>query len=296
MERISLALAAGLVAAFNPCGFALLPSYLTLLIAEPGAGGGWRALRLSAAMTAGFVTVFGVFGLLISALTTSIHQYLPWLTIVVGLALTGLGGWLVTGRELMLRLPRLQAGGLSGSLAGLYGYGASYAVASLSCTIAPFLAVTGLVSDGTGIVAGLAAFAAYGAGMGLVVGFLSMLVALAHDAAVARARRILPYVSRVSGVLLLVAGLYVAYYGWYETRLNAGAAADSPVVRTATEIQGALSTWIDQLGICWTAAAFGGLAAGTVTARGLWRHRRHRRHSATPGLRGRPMSRRDRDG
>ena len=39
MEEIPLALAAGLVAAFNPCGFALLPSYLTLLIATPGAGG-----------------------------------------------------------------------------------------------------------------------------------------------------------------------------------------------------------------------------------------------------------------
>ncbi|TDD35649.1 cytochrome c biogenesis protein CcdA [Actinomadura sp. KC06] len=277
MEEISLALAAGLVAAFNPCGFALLPSYLTLLIAAPGAGGVWRALRLSAAMTAGFVTVFGAFGLLISALTSSIHQYLPWVTIVMGLVLVALGGWLVTGRELMLRLPRLQAGGLSGSLAGLYGYGASYAVASLSCTIAPFLAVTGLVSDGTGIVAGLAAFAAYGVGMGLVVGFLSMLVALAHDAAVARTRRILPYVSRVSGALLLLAGAYVAYYGWYETRVNAGAEADSPVVRTATEIQGALSDWIDRIGIWWIAAAFGVLTAGTVTARSLWRHHRSTR-------------------
>ncbi|TDB74439.1 cytochrome c biogenesis protein CcdA [Actinomadura sp. KC216] len=274
MEEISLALAAGLVAAFNPCGFALLPSYLTLLIAGPGGGGVWRALRLSAAMTAGFVTVFGVFGLLISALTASIHQYLPWLTIVVGVVLVALGGWLVTGRELLLRLPRLQAGGLSGSLAGLYGYGASYAVASLSCTIAPFLAVTGLVSGGTGIAAGLAAFAAYGVGMGLVVGFLSMLVALAHDAAVARTRRILPYVSRVSGGLLLLAGLYVAYYGWYETRVNAGAEADSAVVRTVTEIQGALTDGIDRIGIWWITAAFGVLAAGTIAARKFWRPRR----------------------
>ncbi|MFG2084759.1 MULTISPECIES: cytochrome c biogenesis CcdA family protein [unclassified Spirillospora] len=269
METISLALAAGLVAAFNPCGFALLPSYLTLLIATPGAGGVWRALRLSAAMTAGFVTVFGVFGLLVSVLTTSIQQYLPWVTIVVGVALIALGAWLVTGRELLLRLPRVQAGGLSGSLAGLYGYGVSYAVASLSCTIAPFLAVTGLVSGGAGIVGGLAAFAAYGVGMGLVVGLLSMLVALARDAAVARTRRILPYVARASGGLLLAAGLYVAYYGWYEVRVNGGASADSPVVGAATEIQGTVSGWVDQIGIWWIAAAFAALAAGTVAARRL---------------------------
>ena len=273
MERISLALAAGLVAAFNPCGFALLPSYLTLLVAAPGAGGVRRALRLSAAMTAGFVTVFGAFGLLVSVLTTSVQQYLPWFTIVIGLALIVLGGWLAAGRELLLRLPRLQVGGLTGSLAGLYGYGVSYAVASLSCTIAPFLAVTGVVSGGTSVTAGLAAFAAYGIGMGLVVGLLSMLVALARDAAVARTRRILPHVSRVSGVLLVLAGLYVTYYGWYETRLNAGASADSAVVGAATEIQGALSNRLDEIGIWWIAAAFTVLVAATAGARALRRRR-----------------------
>ncbi|MFV2176505.1 cytochrome c biogenesis CcdA family protein [Actinomadura sp. LOL_016] len=273
METITLALAAGSVAAFNPCGFALLPSYLTLLVAAPGAGGVRRALRLSAAMTAGFVTVFGAFGLLVSVVTTSVQQYLPWATIVVGAALVALGAWLVSGRELLLRLPRLRTGELTGSLAGLYGYGLSYAVASLSCTIAPFLAVTGLVSGGTGVAAGLAAFAAYGVGMGLVVGLLSMLVALARDAAVARTRRILPYVSRGSGGLLVLAGLYIVYYGWYEVRLNAGGAADSPVVDAATEVQGALVGWVDRLGVWWIAAAFAVLAAVTVAARRPWRRR-----------------------
>ncbi|MEV5831834.1 cytochrome c biogenesis CcdA family protein [Spirillospora sp. NPDC052242] len=274
MEEIALALAAGSVAAFNPCGFALLPSYLTLLVAAPGAGGVRRALRLSAAMTAGFVTVFGAFGLLVSVLTASVHEYLPWVTIVVGAVLVALGAWLASGRELLLRLPRLGTGELSGSLAGLYGYGLSYAVASLSCTIAPFLAVTGLVSGGTGVAAGLAAFAAYGVGMGLVVGLLSMLVALAHGAAVARTRRILPHVSRASGVLLVAAGLYVAYYGWYETRVYAGADADSAVVGAATEIQGVLSGWVERIGIGWIAAAFAGLAAVAVVARRLRRRER----------------------
>lgn len=274
MEEISLALAAGSVAAFNPCGFALLPSYLTLLVAAPGAGGVRRALRLSAAMTAGFVTVFGAFGLLLSVLTASVQEYLPWVTVVVGAALVALGAWLASGRELLLRLPRLRTGELSGSLAGLYGYGLSYAVASLSCTIAPFLAVTGLVSGGTGVAAGLAAFAAYGVGMGLVVGLLSMLVALAHGAAVARTRRILPHVSRASGVLLVAAGLYVAYYGWYEIRVYAGADAGSAIVGTATEIQGALSGWVERIGIRWIAAAFAALAAAAVAARRLRARRR----------------------
>jgi cytochrome c biogenesis protein CcdA len=254
VETVSLALAAGLVAAFNPCGFALLPSYLALLINGEGTGTGvWRALRLSTAMTAGFVTVFGLFGLVISILTTSVQRYLPWVTVVIGVALVVLGVRLLSGRELALRIPRLSVGGPSGSLAALYGYGASYAVASLSCTVAPFLAVTGLVGGGGGLGTGLAAFIAYGIGMGLVVGALSMLVALAHESVVGRTRRLLPHISRISGGLLLVAGVYVAYYGWYELRVNAGAGAEDPIVGTATELQGAVSNWIEQLGIGWVA-------------------------------------------
>ncbi|MEW2353369.1 cytochrome c biogenesis CcdA family protein [Spirillospora sp. NPDC029432] len=254
MDGIALALAAGLVAAFNPCGFALLPSYLALLIAGPG--GAWRALRLAAAMTAGFVTVFGAFGIVISLATAPIQEHLPWASIVIGAVLLALGGWLLSGRELLVRVPRLNAGGPAGSFAALYGYGASYAVASLSCTIAPFLAVTGLVSGGGDILGGVTAFVAYALGMGLVIGLLSMLVVLAREGAVHRMRRVLPHVSRASGALLVLAGLYIAYYGWYELRVLSGAAADDPVIGAVTRVQGAVTGWLDALGPWPVTAAF----------------------------------------
>ncbi len=270
MEDLAFALAAGLLAAFNPCGFALLPSFLLLLVSGPG--GALRALRLSAAMTAGFVTVFGIAGLLIGVVTAPIQQHLPWFTVVIGAGLVLLGGWLLSGRELQVPIPRLNAGGLTGSLLGLYGYGASYAVASLSCTIAPFLAVTGLVSGNGNVLAGVSAFVAYGLGMGLVVGLLSLLVALAQDTVVRRTRVVLPYVSRVSGALLLLAAAYVAYYGWYEIRVNAGGSADDPLVNTVAELPGQITNRLDTLGAGWITAAF----ALTVAAALLLRARRAR--------------------
>jgi cytochrome c biogenesis protein CcdA len=45
---------------------------------------------------------------------------------------------------------------------------ASHAITSLSCTIGPFLAVTSATFRGGSIVAGVTAYLAYGAGMGLV--------------------------------------------------------------------------------------------------------------------------------
>lgn len=246
---LALAVTAGSVAAFNPCGFALLPAYVSMLLAD-GRGGVRRALSLSAAMTAGFVTVFGLFGLLLTPLALALGRYLPWVTIVIGLVLLVLGCWLLSGRELLVRVPALRTGNLS-----LYGYGLSYAVASLSCTVGPFLAITSASLTSGGILGGLAVFLAYALGMGLVVTLLSLAVALARSAAVTRMRRVLPYIPRISGALLVLAGLYVAYYGWYELRVFAGAAADDPIIGTVTRLQGALSGWLEALGPAWIALA-----------------------------------------
>ncbi|WP_436792079.1 cytochrome c biogenesis protein CcdA [Yinghuangia sp. YIM S10712] len=111
----ALALAAGLVAAFNPCGFALLPAYLTLLIASPEQDASrtaavLRALRMTAAMTVGFVAVFGAFGLIVTPLALSVQEWLPWATIVIGVVLLVLGGWLLSGRELFFSGPKFRTG------------------------------------------------------------------------------------------------------------------------------------------------------------------------------------------
>ncbi|MGR6918408.1 cytochrome c biogenesis CcdA family protein [[Actinomadura] parvosata] len=270
---LALAVTAGSVAAFNPCGFALLPAYLSMLLAGDR-GGVPQSLAFSAAMTAGFVTVFGLFGLVVTPLALSLGRYLPWVTIVIGVALLVLGGRLLSGREVLLRVPALRTGTLSG-----YGYGLSYAVASLSCTVGPFLAITSASLTSGGLVGGLAVFVAYALGMGMVITLLSLAVALARGAAVVRMRRVLPYVPRVSGVLLVLAGLYVAYYGWYELRIFAGTAADDPIIGAVTRLQGALTGWLELLGPAGIAVA---LAAVLLLAVGTRRAFRRHREPRTP--------------
>ncbi len=270
---LALALTAGTLAAFNPCGFALLPAYLTMLLADDtGAPSGAvpRALKLSAAMTGGFVTVFGLAGLVLTPLAVSVGEYLPWLTIVIGVALAAMGLWLLSGRELSPRTPRLAAGRPAMSVRSLYGYGLSYAVASLSCTIGPFLAVVSAALVGGGVLGGLAVFVAYAVGMGLVVALLSLAVALARGAVVGRLRRILPYVSRIGGGLLLLAGLYVAYYGWYQLRVFAGASTRDPIVGVMRAVQRTVAGWVAVMGAGWIALV---LAVALAAAFGLWRSR-----------------------
>jgi len=249
-DTLFFALTAGMVAAFNPCGFALLPAYLALLLGRidtqraPVA----RALAASAAMTAGFVAVFGAFGLVVVPLAISLGDYLSWATVVVGVLLVGLGVWLLSGRELLLRLPRMRGAAPTGGPASMVLYGVAYAVASLSCTIAPFLAVTTSTFRSESILAGIAVFVAYGLGMGLVVAVLAVAVALAQDGLVRRLRRVMPYVNKASGALLVLAGAYVTYYGLYEVRVARGGDLEDPVVSGFTRVQGAVADLIDGLG------------------------------------------------
>lgn len=284
-----LAFAAGLVAALNPCGFAMLPAYLLLVVRGRHSGTQssgalapiGRAAAATVGMALGFVTVFGLFGALTISAAATVQRYLPYVTVVIGVALVALGVWLLSGRELTAITPRpvgprRAPNARQGSwIVGMYTYGVSYAIASLSCTIGPFLAVTGAAFRGGSVVGGLAIYVAYVAGLTSVVGVLAIAAALGGSALADRLRRILPFVNRISGVLLVLVGLYVAYYGVYELRLvNSRANPNDAVITAAGRLQGVLAGWVHQHGGWPWVVALVVLVAGALV--GAW-HRRARR-------------------
>ncbi|UGT81522.1 cytochrome c biogenesis CcdA family protein [Mycobacterium kansasii] len=249
---LSFALGAGLVAALNPCGFAFLPSYLGLVIA--GSQGVSRPTALvragaaTAGMSVGFLTVFGIFGLLIAPVIASAQRYLPFATVVIGVLLVALAVWLLAGKDVSLILPKRAGGTPTTRLTSMYGYGVGYAIASLSCTVAPFLAVISTTFRQGAVLSGVLAFVAYAGGMTITVGVAALTVALAGSAATAAFRRVLPYVGRIVGVIVLLTGLYVTYYGYYELRLYfANAEADDPVIGAANAVQDRLIQLVDGL-------------------------------------------------
>ncbi|HYP93831.1 MAG TPA: cytochrome c biogenesis CcdA family protein [Mycobacterium sp.] len=253
-DLVGLAFGAGLLAALNPCGFAMLPAYLALVVRGEDVdrhAAVARAVTATAAMAAGFLAVFGGFGLLTVSAAATVQRYLPYVTVVIGIVLVALGIWLLAGREItMLRgAARGARWAPTARLGSMFTYGISYAVASLSCTVGPFLAVTAAALRGGSVLGGMAVYVAYAAGFTLVVGVLAVAAALASSAAVDRMRRIVPYVNRISGALLLVVGVYVGYYGLYEIRLFAGNGnPEDPVIAAAGRVQGAIAGWVHQHG------------------------------------------------
>lgn len=263
----ALALAAGMAATVNPCGFAMLPAYLAMFLGDGTPEGSTssatvpRAFVVSGVLTVGFVAVFGLFGLAIAPLAVQVEQYLPWVTIVIGIALVGLGVVMLAGRQLTLAVPKLAKGGTDGGLRSMFLFGVSYAVASLSCTIGPFLAVTSTTLRGRSSAEGVAMFVVYGLGMGLVVTALTVSVALAKAGLVNRLRGSLGHITRISGVLLVVAGAYVAWFGWFEVRVLSGSALSDPVIDRASSVQQWLQNLVVSSRPVVTAAWLAGLLA-----------------------------------
>jgi cytochrome c biogenesis protein CcdA len=223
---LALALASGMVAAVNPCGFAMLPAYVTFFLGHEGdrvpsrGESVARAIPVALAVSLGFVVVFGVVGIALRPFASPVQEYAPWATIVIGLGLALLGVAMVAGKELRVRLPVLDRGGRSGGLGSMFLYGVSYAIASLTCTIGIFIANIVNAFSRTDFVSGVAVLVTYAAGMGLVITALTVAIALARDSVVRFLRTGMRHANRIAAVLMVVMGLYVAWYGIFSLRVR----------------------------------------------------------------------------
>ena len=214
---LALAFGAGLVATVNPCGFALLPSFISYYL---GAGGSAQAgprrvadgLIVGLVLVAGFMLVFASVGLAFSLGARAVVRFLPWVTILMGVALMGLGLWLLAGKHLAIRVPGLRAAPEGPGYRSIFAFGMAYAVGSLSCTLPIFLVVIGSGLAAGSVLGTLGVFAAYGLGMATILMLLCLGTAGFREVLVRRTRRLMPYMSRISGGLLLLSGAYVTYY------------------------------------------------------------------------------------
>ncbi|MPY92263.1 MAG: cytochrome c biogenesis protein CcdA [Acidimicrobiia bacterium] len=294
-DALTFAFAAGIVAAFNPCGFALLPAYLSFFLGLEGRDGDApldravpRALQVGATMTVGFVAVFAVMGLVITQVSQAVQQHLKWATIAIGVGLVALGVATIARRQVGLALPKLARGGADRGLWSMLIFGTSYAVASLTCTIAPFLAATSTTFTNDGVAAGVGAFVAYGLGMGVLVTVLTLAVALARGSLVAGFRRAVRFVPVVSGVMLVLAGAYVAYYGIYEFRQSRDVLTRDPVIDRGLDLSADLQSWVDSVGPLRLGAVCAAILGLAIVLSACWRARARQHAARLPERSGAP--------
>ncbi|QGN58076.1 cytochrome c biogenesis CcdA family protein [Nostocoides sp. HKS02] len=275
--QLAFAATAGMLAAFNPCGFALLPGYLTMFLAHPPSRRSvvGRAVLVGAAVTTGFVAVFGAVGGAIAALSLTLGPWLAVVTLVAGVALLVVGATQVLGRDIWVPFPRSRLP-VNGTVAGMAAYGIVYAMVSLSCTLPVFGAavVSAFAGPGPTFAGGALSAAAYAVGMGLVMVTLALVVGLLGQDAIARTRGWVRHVGRASGVMVLAAAAYVLWYGWVELATDRGATVSPGPVTLVSAASGRVSQLVTDRGAGATLLA---LACGLAAAAGATFVTRRRR-------------------
>ena len=218
------ALAAGMASAVNPCGFAMLPAYLGMYIGDevgqtivtsPLEHFG-RAILVGLTVTAGFVVLFSVVGVVIGLGADFVGDLLQWLGLLIGIGLVLAGAWMVGGGKFYSGVAARAASHMGNptdvSMKGYFIFGISYGTASLSCTLPIFLAVLGISVAGVGVSSVLSDFLLFALGMGLVIMALTLGMAFFKTAMVGALKKALPYIQPLGSGLMVISGTYIVFY------------------------------------------------------------------------------------
>lgn len=223
---VAVAFAAGLLSFLSPCVLPLVPSYIGFLtgMTLPEMSGRRRVALLHAlCFVAGFSLIFILLGASATALGRALNHYQVWLQrlggvliIAFGLVCLGVVKLDLLNQERRLHLEQKPVGFLGSGLVGM-AFGAGW-----TPCIGPVLgAILGLAATSSDVSRGMLLLAVYSAG--LAVPFLVAAVAVESFLDwFQRFRRYLPWVMRVSGVLLvfvgilMVSGEFTRLAGWLQ--------------------------------------------------------------------------------
>lgn len=280
---LALAFTAGMVASVNPCGFALLPAYVAAFVAgddssERGHRRVGRAVVVSVAVSVGFAITFVFVGVIFASASGLFRERMPWLTIVIGALMVLMGFAAMAGWKPALPFAGRVADSNRSSF-GMVGFGVTYAIVSLSCTLGPFLAVTGFAMSRSAV-GGVVTYFVYALGMGVIILVLSVSAALAHDSIVVSLRSLSRYAPRIAGALLAVSGGYAVWYGRHELRVYGGDLRRDSVVDVGTNLQTRFIVATESLGAVRIGLV---VAALTLVAYVTLRLRSHGPAATMPG-------------
>lgn len=248
----------GVMAAVNPCGFILLPTYLLYYLGtelnrenESPAVTLRRGLGVGIAVSSGFIGLFLIVGIISRAFTNVIRDNAKYAALVIGIGLIGMGiamfrGWKppVTQPNMTMQKQR--------TWRNMFLFGIAYAVASIGCTIGLLVSVI-LGSVGRhGFVSGVLSIALYGLGMGLLVTSLTVALAFARFGMVSNLKKSFPLFDKVSAIAVTLTGMYLAWY-WFGAITNRGS---DGVIGRVERLQTNVATFLQDTGAYLLAIVF----------------------------------------
>ena len=208
----------GVMAAVNPCGFVLLPTYLVYYLGtelnredENKTTTLRRGLSVGTAVSSGFIGLFLIVGIISRAFTTVISENAKYAALVIGIALVAMGIAMLFGWKLPIAQPDVSMQ-RKRTTWNMFLFGIVYAIASIGCTIGLLISVILGSINRHGFVSGVISIVLYGLGMGLLVTSLTVALAFARVGLVSTIKKSFKWFDKVSAVFVVLTGLYLSWY------------------------------------------------------------------------------------
>ncbi len=209
----------GLLSFFNPCGGAVLVSYLVGYFSKKemrrdaakrilsGISGGFFA-------TLGMLTLFVLLGSILTIFGRGLALFIPYLVAIMGAILIVIGISILMHKNFFFNIPVRSSIDLS-KTTGFYKYGIMYSLASFACNLPLFLTVIfGAISIGT-VYDGVFSFVAYSVAAGIAMTVVMVLVATSKEITLKFFKKILPHMNTVNAIVLILVGIYLIVFQFY---------------------------------------------------------------------------------
>jgi len=217
MEFIEFSFFQGVLAFLAPCAVALLPGYILAFISRNPNSNQQVSARLGRGMKLAFLSILGILliysiaGVLIVLAGQFLKDYMKWITILMGIILIVLGIRMLMGKNVSFSL-HIEKSNPKTEAVEAFFFGIGYATGALGCLFPLFLIVATQAMAAETMWEGASYLFAYFAGMSGMMILTILLAIFAKDFLLKNLRMILPYMEKVTAVLLLIAGAYVIYY------------------------------------------------------------------------------------
>lgn len=216
MDFLVFSFLQGLMAFLAPCAVAMLPAYIMAYIsrgsATPSTGEKLkRGIKLAAFSILGILIIYGAASLMISLAGQLLKDYMKYVTLFMGVGLLILALLMFFGKQISFSLNFNEPNTQNEAKEAFY-FGLAYAIGALGCLFPLFLVVTTQALAAENALLGVTYILAYFLGISSMMILVISLATFAKEFLVKNLRRVLPYMERLTAIMLFIAGLYIINY------------------------------------------------------------------------------------
>lgn len=217
MDFIGFSFLQGVLAFLAPCAVALLPGYILAFISRnPNAQTNLntrlgRGLKLAFLSILGILLIYSIAGGLIIIAGQLLKDYMKWITVGMGGIFIVLGILMLLGKNISLSF-NFQSSTTNAEATEAFLFGVAYAIGALGCLFPLFLIVATQAMAAPTVWEGSSYILAYFVGMSGMMILTILLAVFAKEFLIKNLKKILPYMEKITGVLLVLAGIYIIYY------------------------------------------------------------------------------------